>query len=207
MKFWVVITWSFYIWGSWILDCKWKGSQEGAMWRDGCVQFGLQTREERRDQEDNCMQAWSQGRSATPSSNTHSGWASSHYSPTGAKLHLPHALTTAQSPFTHPQNYAYGITRTESGMLQKHRRWRLEAGERWESFHRWMKCRHQILSNYRAPQQARHRFNSHDHSGWLGMRKHVPHGWWHNCVFCQINMCTEKQAAASVNGFPPRLAR
>lgn len=46
------------------------------------------------------MQAESQGTSATLSSNTHSGWASSHYSPPGAKLHLPHRLTTTQSPFT-----------------------------------------------------------------------------------------------------------
>ncbi len=53
---------------------------------------------ERRDQEDNCMQAEPQGRSATLSSNTHSGWASSHYSPPGAKLHLPHILKTPQSP-------------------------------------------------------------------------------------------------------------
>lgn len=80
-----------------------------AVCNDCCVQFELQTREERMDQEDNCIQAESQERSATPSSNTHSGWASSHYSPSGAKLHLPHILTTTQSSFSHPHDYANSI--------------------------------------------------------------------------------------------------
>lgn len=60
----------------------------------------VEVKPERREQENNFMQGHSQGTSVSLSSNTHSGWASSYYSPPGALLHLPHSLTTTQSPLS-----------------------------------------------------------------------------------------------------------
>lgn len=121
LTFWVVITGSDLIW-----DCK---LMEAAVWKYCCVLFGdCRLEEERRERIRRiiaCRQE-SQGTSATPSSNTHSGWASSHYSPPGAKtapapqtdnysirLHSPSCL--------HNQtNRSSNITMSEAKMLQKH---------------------------------------------------------------------------------------
>lgn len=130
------------------------------------------------------MQAESQGKSATLSSNTHSGWASSHYSPPGAKVHLPHILSTTQSPrhatspFTQSRNELKIRKMSESEV-----RGRWTPGGFLPRYGPISVCSNRHVTS----------FNSHDLSGWLGMRKHVPHGRWHVCVFCQINTCKEKR--------------
>lgn len=58
----------------------------------------------------------SQGRRASLSSNTHSWWVSSHYSPPGARQHLPHPRTTIPSLPCH----------------SKHTHTHTRAGECWE---------------------------------------------------------------------------
>lgn len=202
LTFWVVITVSDLIW-----DCK---LMEASVWKDCCVQFG-DCRLERRERIRRiiaCRQE-SQGMSATPSSNTHSGWASSHYSPPGAKLHLPHRLTTTQSASTHPHaRTTRQITAAISQYLKLRCCINTQTTGSWVDFYLWMNCRHHILSNYRAlltgasPVQQPWPL-------WLVKHEKTCSTWpVAQLCFCQINMCTEKQAVVvNVNGFSPQMGR
>lgn len=126
------------------------------------------------------MRAESQGTSATLSSNTHSGWASSYYSPPGAQAApAPHSGNQPTPSRHHHHHLPCGSCITASKMLQKHREGggslrQVTAASLSPTYEGKAVSRFCPITS--LLQQARHWFSSRDLSGWLAMRKHVPHG-------------------------------
>lgn len=146
--------------------------------------LGCTPEETEGDRDNKRMRAESQGTSATLSSNTHSGWASSYYSPPGAQTApAPHSGNQPTPPCHHRHHHHHdlscGSCITASNMLQKHRKSggslrQVTAASLSPTYEGNADSRFCSITS--LLQQARHWFSSRDLSGWLAMRKHVPHG-------------------------------